>query len=76
MRRPILRAGSPQRRFLSDSQKKCMSTQLSENTVKVKRSELREHCRDLLEVPEPRNRAPKPRSNDLGEDAGRRERRA
>jgi hypothetical protein len=29
-----------------------MSTQLSENTVKVKLSDLRKHCRDLLEKPE------------------------
>ena len=34
-------------------QKKCMSTQLSENTVKVKLSDLRRHCRDLLEPPSP-----------------------
>jgi hypothetical protein len=30
-----------------------MSTQLSENTVKVKLSDLRRHCRDLLEQPQP-----------------------
>ena len=29
-----------------------MSTQLSENTVKVKLSDLRRHCRDLLEQPQ------------------------
>ncbi|HEX2139259.1 MAG TPA: hypothetical protein VHG33_06060 [Woeseiaceae bacterium] len=48
-----------------------MSTQLSENTVKVKLSDLRQHCRDLLDRPRP----PSPRPDDVREDAAPRERR-
>lgn len=53
-----------------------MSTQLSENTVKVKLSELRKHCRELLEEAEPPPQPqPQPPDN-VRQDAAPVERRA
>ncbi|HET6628480.1 MAG TPA: hypothetical protein VFG91_01770 [Woeseiaceae bacterium] len=51
-----------------------MSTQLSENTIKVKLADLRKHCRDLLEEPAPP--LPRPQPDGVREDAAPRERRA
>lgn len=51
-----------------------MSTQLSENTVKVKLSELRKHCRELLEEAEPPPQPPQP--DNVRRDAAPVERRA
>jgi hypothetical protein len=53
-----------------------MSTQLSENTVKVKLADLRKRCRDLLEEPEQGVPLPRPPSDDIREDAAPRECRA
>ena len=50
-----------------------MSTQLSENTVKVKLSDLRRHCRDLLEAPQPPVAALRAQPDSVREDAAPRE---
>ena len=50
-----------------------MSTQLSENTVKIRLSDLRRHCRDLLEQPQPPVAALRPQPDGVREDAAPRE---
>jgi hypothetical protein len=53
---------------IESHQKTCMSTQLSENTVKVKVSDLRERCRDLLEEAETLTQPQLPIPDDVPQD--------
>lgn len=54
---------------IASHQKTGMSTQLSENTVKVKLSDLRERCRDLLEEADTLTQPQIPIPDDVPEDA-------